>query len=160
HARLLPPRDVYVYRGRIAAIVPAGAAARDAASTVDGAGRVLMPALIDMHAHEDTWNLLLQIAGGVTTSRDMGNDNTRLQEIISQLESGEIVVRASSLAASSRATARTRRAAASASRICRERSTPWTGTRSTATGRSRSTTPSIPSGCRRPPPAHTSTGCA
>ncbi len=44
-----------------------------------------------MHAHEDTWNLLLQIAGGVTTSRDMGNDNTRLQEIISQLDAGEIV---------------------------------------------------------------------
>jgi len=91
HARLLPSRDVYVYRGRIAAIVPAGAAARDAASTVDGAGRVLMPALFDMHAHEDTWNLLLQIAGGVTTSRDMGNDNTRLQQIISQLDAGEII---------------------------------------------------------------------
>ena len=91
NARVLPPQDVYVYRGYIAALFPAGSSARDGASSIEGGGRVLMPALIDMHAHEDTWNLLLQIAGGVTTSRDMGNDNTRLQEIISQLESGEIV---------------------------------------------------------------------
>ena len=91
NARLLPPQDVYVYRGRIAALFPAGSSVRDAAASIEGGGRVLMPALFDMHAHEDTWNLLLQIAGGVTTSRDMGNDNTRLQEIISQLESGEIV---------------------------------------------------------------------
>lgn len=91
HAQLLPARDVYIYRGRIAAVVPAGSTPREAASTIDGANRVLMPALFDMHAHEDTWNLLLQIAGGVTTSRDMGNNNTRLQHIISQLDAGEIV---------------------------------------------------------------------
>src|SRR5207248_11580661 len=89
HATLRTSRNVYVYRGRIAALVPPGAAARDAASTVDGAGRVLMPALFDMHAHEDTWNLLLQIGGGVTTSRDMVNDNTRVQQLISQLDAGE-----------------------------------------------------------------------
>jgi Amidohydrolase family len=91
HARLLPAQDVYVYRGRIAALVPPGSAAREAGSSIDGAGRVLMPALFDMHAHEDTWNMLLQIGGGVTTSRDMGNDNARLQQIISQLDAGEIV---------------------------------------------------------------------
>jgi hypothetical protein len=91
HAHLLPPSDVYVYLGRIGAVVPAGSTARDAASTIDGAGRVLLPALFDMHAHEDPWNLLLQIGGGVTTSRDMGNDNTRLQQIISELDAGEIV---------------------------------------------------------------------
>jgi len=90
NARLLPAQDVYVYRGRIAALYPAGSTAR-AASVIEGGDRVLMLALFDMHAHEDTWNLLLQIAGGVTTSRDMGNDNTRLQEIISQLDAGEIV---------------------------------------------------------------------
>jgi hypothetical protein len=50
-----------------------------------------MPALLDMHAHEDHWNLLLQLAGGVTTSRDMGNDNTRIQKMIAQLDAGEIV---------------------------------------------------------------------
>ena len=91
NARLTPEQDVYVYHGRIAALAPAGSTARDAATTVEGRGRVLMPALFDMHAHEDHWNLLLQIAGGVTTSRDMGNDNTRIQKMIAQLDAGEIV---------------------------------------------------------------------
>jgi len=91
HARLLPAQDVYVYRGHIAALYPAGSTPRDAAMVVDGGGHVLMPALFDMHAHESTWNLLLQIAGGVTTSRDMGNDNTRLQQIITQVDAGDIV---------------------------------------------------------------------
>jgi hypothetical protein len=91
NARLLDARDVYVYRGRIAALYEPNSIAREAATVIDGTGRVLMPALFDMHAHEDPWNLLLQIAGGVTTSRDMGNDNTRLAEIISQVDAGEIV---------------------------------------------------------------------
>jgi hypothetical protein len=91
HAQLLPAQDVYVFRGHIAALYPAGSTPREAGTVIDGSGRVLMPALFDMHAHENTWNLLLQIAGGVTTSRDMGNDNARLQQIILQVDSGEIV---------------------------------------------------------------------
>jgi hypothetical protein len=48
-----------------------------------------MPALFDMHAHEDAWNLVLQIASGVTTSRDMGNNNARLQQIIAEIDAGQ-----------------------------------------------------------------------
>ena len=91
HAKLLPARDVYVYRGRIAALYEPNSTPRGTLTVIEGNGRVLMPALFDMHAHEDTWNLLLQIAGGVTTSRDMGNNNERLQRIISQVNDGEIV---------------------------------------------------------------------
>jgi Amidohydrolase family len=91
HAALSAPRDVYVWRERIAAIYPTGSPARDSATVIEGGGRVLMPALFDMHAHEDAWNMLLQIAGGVTTSRDMGNNNEYLQEIMRQVNSGEIV---------------------------------------------------------------------
>jgi imidazolonepropionase-like amidohydrolase len=91
HAKLLPARDVYVYRGRIAALYEPNSTPRGTQTVIEGNGRVLMPALFDMHAHEDTWNLLLQIAGGVTTSRDMGNNNERLQRIISQVNDGEIV---------------------------------------------------------------------
>ena len=91
HAKLLPARDVYVYRGRIAALYEPSSTPRGTQTVIEGNGRVLMPALFDMHAHEETWNLLLQIAGGVTTSRDMGNNNERLQRIISQVNDGEIV---------------------------------------------------------------------
>jgi hypothetical protein len=91
NARLLPAHDVYVYRGRIAALYEPNSTPRGTQTVIEGAGRVLMPALFDMHAHENTWNLLLQIAGGVTTSRDMGNNNERLQHIITQVNEGEIV---------------------------------------------------------------------
>ncbi len=91
HAKLLPARDVYVYRGRIAALYEPNSTPRGTQTVIEGNGRVLMPALFDMHAHEDPWNLLLQIAGGVTTSRDMGNNNERLQGIITQVNDGEIV---------------------------------------------------------------------
>jgi len=91
HAQLLPAKDVYVNRGRIAALYAAGSKPQGALTEIDGEGKVLMPALFDMHAHEDTWNLLLQIGGGVTTSRDMGNDNTRLRQITDELDASEIV---------------------------------------------------------------------
>lgn len=91
NARLLAPADVYVSGGRIAAIYEAGSTPREAATVIDGAGRVLLPALFDMHTHEDPWNLLLQTAGGVTTSRDMGSDNAALAEIIAQVDRGEFV---------------------------------------------------------------------
>jgi hypothetical protein len=89
HANLLPLQDVYVYRDRIAALYPAGSLPHEAGTVIEGGGRVLMPALFDMHAHEDAWNLVLQIGGGVTTSRDMGNDNASLQQIISEVDAGQ-----------------------------------------------------------------------
>src|SRR5438876_8330164 len=68
HARRLPSRDVYVYRARIAGIVPAGATERDAASTVEGAGRVLIPVLLHLHAHAAPSQQVLQSGVGVPTS--------------------------------------------------------------------------------------------
>jgi hypothetical protein len=85
------PCDVYVARGRIAAIYPAGSKAQEAGASVDCAGQTLMPGLFDMHAHEDAWNSLLQIAGGVTTARDMGNDNPYLAQLMARIEAGELV---------------------------------------------------------------------
>src|SRR4030095_6927276 len=75
------PSDVYVHRGRIAAILPVRPESREPATIIDGSGRYLLPGLFDMHAHEWPWNAMLQIAGGVTTVRDMGNDNKALDEL-------------------------------------------------------------------------------
>ncbi len=83
--------DVYVQDGRIAAIYPAGSTARDAATVIEGAGRALLPGLFDMHAHEDAWNSALQIAGGVTTSRDMANDNAYLADLMADIARGDVV---------------------------------------------------------------------
>jgi hypothetical protein len=90
HARLLPGQhDVYVTGGHIAAIYAVGSQARDAATEIDAHGRVLMPTLFDMHDHEYKWNAVLQIAGGVTTGRDMGNNNAALGDLMSRIDSGE-----------------------------------------------------------------------
>ena len=85
------PSDVYVNDGRIAAIYPANSPARDPATVIDGAGRALLPGLFDMHTHEDAWNSLLQIAGGVTSSRDMGNDNAYLAKLRADIAAGRAI---------------------------------------------------------------------
>jgi hypothetical protein len=85
------PADVYVNDGRIAAIYPAGSPARDPATVIDGAGRALLPGLFDMHTHEDAWNAILQVAGGVTSSRDMGNDNAYLARLKSDIAAGRTI---------------------------------------------------------------------
>ncbi len=89
HARLLPARDVYVYRGRIAAVYPTGSPAREAGVTVDAGGRTLLPGLFDMHAHESATGAPLHVAAGVTTVRDMANDNKFLADLIARIEAGK-----------------------------------------------------------------------
>lgn len=86
-----PPSDVYLHRGRIAALYPAGSAPGNAATVIEGGGRALLPGLFDMHTHESGWNAALQVAGGVTTSRDMGNENPLLEKLTAEIERGEVV---------------------------------------------------------------------
>jgi hypothetical protein len=82
--------DVYVYRGRIASVYPTGTAMQAAGTIIEGKGRTLLASLFDMHSHEDGWNALLQIAGGVTVSRDMGSDNQTLWDLKDRIDAGEI----------------------------------------------------------------------
>jgi hypothetical protein len=86
HARLGPPEDVYVNDGRIAAIYAAGSSAQAAATVIDAGGGALLPGLFDMHDHESRWNAVQQIAGGVTTVRNMGNDNAVLAALKQDIE--------------------------------------------------------------------------
>ncbi|MGO9466604.1 MAG: amidohydrolase family protein [Isosphaeraceae bacterium] len=91
HAQLGPARDVYIHGGRIAALYETGSPAQAAATVLDAGGRALLPALFDMHGHERSWNAVQQIAGGVTTVRDLGNDNTVLAELRRRIDSGETI---------------------------------------------------------------------
>ena len=91
NARLGPAQDVYIHDGRIAALYEAGSPAQGAATVLEAGGRVLLPALFDMHGHETSWNAVQQIAGGVTTVRDLGNDNAVLAELSRRIDSGESV---------------------------------------------------------------------
>ncbi len=90
--KLSAPSTVVVMRGRIAEILPLADATSDPADEVliDGAGGTLVPGLHDMHSHSTLQSGLFYLAAGVTSTRDMGNDNRFLHRLIEQIDSGEI----------------------------------------------------------------------
>jgi hypothetical protein len=85
------PSDVLLESGRIIAISSAGTEKRKADHNVDAAGRVLLPGLFDMHAHIGFWDGGLHLAAGVTTIRDMGNDNETLLQLMAQEQAGTLL---------------------------------------------------------------------
>lgn len=85
------PSDVYVLRGRISAILPAGSPVRGANAEIDAAGRIMLPGLFDMHGHVGRWDGGLNIAAGVTTVRDLGNENAQVQLIIDEVADGKLL---------------------------------------------------------------------
>jgi imidazolonepropionase-like amidohydrolase len=90
-AQLGPPSDVLVRDGRIAAVSPAGRGPARADQVVDAAGRVLLPGLFDMHVHAGRWDGALHLAAGVTTVRDMGNDNTLMGQLVAEERAGTLL---------------------------------------------------------------------
>lgn len=82
------PNDVFVNRGKIAGIFAANSSLEADANVIDGTGRTLLPGLADLHGHTSPWDSLMQIAGGVTLLRDMGNDNKALNELKTQVDTG------------------------------------------------------------------------
>lgn len=80
--------DLLIENGRIVSISGADQEKSAADHIVDAAGRVLLPGLFDMHGHLDAWQGGLHLAAGVTTVRDMGNDNATLQKLIADESEG------------------------------------------------------------------------
>jgi len=91
HATLGVPSDVSLRDGRIVAIAKSGAGKTHADNVIDGNGRVLLPGLFDMHAHFSPWDGGLHMAAGITTIRDMGNDNATLQQLIVDEKAGHLL---------------------------------------------------------------------
>ncbi|MFM9863589.1 MAG: amidohydrolase, partial [Micropepsaceae bacterium] len=83
-ATLRPASNVLLRNGRIVSITTASNRRVKARHIVDAGGRVLLPGLFDMHGHLSQWDGGLNLAAGVTTVRDMGNDNATLQQIMAQ----------------------------------------------------------------------------
>src|SRR5262249_5927738 len=90
HARVLAPsgdrwlaaHTLVVAGDRIAAIGPSAPLAPPAgAAVVDVAGRAILPGLWDSHQHFQPGTGILDIASGVTTGRDMGNEPDELDAL-------------------------------------------------------------------------------
>ena len=92
-ARLGPASDVYVLRGRITAVEPAGSSASNLPgidTEIDAAGRVMLPGLFDMHDHAARSSGGLHLAAGVTTTRDMANNNANLMQVMDEVAAGQL----------------------------------------------------------------------
>lgn len=84
------PVSVVFADGRITGIQPPDAVASPGEASIDGAGGTLMPGLHDMHAHVSLESALLYLAAGVTSVRDMGNDNAFLPDLVRRIAAGEV----------------------------------------------------------------------
>jgi hypothetical protein len=96
--RLVADRTVIVVGDRITAIGDAKTAIPDGAQVIDAHGRTLLPGLWDMHVHLVEGDGLVQLAFGITTVRDLGNDiddlTARVKRFDDGTEVGPRVVRA------------------------------------------------------------------
>jgi imidazolonepropionase-like amidohydrolase len=87
---LTGPHSV-VFRGkRIAGVQAVDAPATPGEVSIDGEGGTLVPGLYEMHAHTGQGGTLLNVVAGVTSSRDMGNDNAVLDALIAAIEAGKV----------------------------------------------------------------------
>jgi imidazolonepropionase-like amidohydrolase len=83
------PVTVVVHRNRIAS-VRAAVPGDETGVAIDGGGGTLIPGLHDMHSHLSGWSALFYLAAGVTTVRDLGNDNARLLDLVRRIDAGEV----------------------------------------------------------------------
>lgn len=60
-----------------------------AATVIDGKGKTLIPGLWDMHVHIGSVDSLLHVANGVTSVRDLANDNDELKALKARVDRGE-----------------------------------------------------------------------
>ena len=87
---LTAPVSVLVSGKTIAAVEPLDTPATPGEVTIDGAGGTLVAGMYEMHGHLGQDDALLNLIAGITTVRDMGNDNAVLARLIDRMDSGEI----------------------------------------------------------------------
>jgi imidazolonepropionase-like amidohydrolase len=74
----------------IAAVEPNDSPATPGETSIDGEGGTLIAGMYEMHAHIGQSDGLLDVAAGITSVRDMGNDNAVLDQLIQQIDSDTI----------------------------------------------------------------------
>ena len=87
---LTQPVSVVMRGKEIAAVESLDSPATRGEVTIDGAGGTLVAGMYEMHAHIGQDGALLNLIAGITTVRDMGNDNAVLDGLIQRMDAGEI----------------------------------------------------------------------
>lgn len=92
HAVMRDDQTVVVSGDHFTAVGPSSSAEVPAdADRIDGTGKTILPGLFDMHAHAQALDGMLNIASGVTTVRDMGNDIDELKHLQDQWQAGTAI---------------------------------------------------------------------
>ena len=84
------PVSVVIHGRHIAGIQPLDAKPSPGEVRIDGEGGTLVAGLHEMHSHTGQGGAILNIAAGITTVRDMGNNNAVLDDLVASIESGRI----------------------------------------------------------------------
>lgn len=79
-----------VFEGNTIQSIDAADSRAENETVIDGAGGTLIAGLYEMHGHLGQNNALLNVAAGITTVRDMGNDDDVLGELINKIKSGRL----------------------------------------------------------------------
>nr|WP_275442735.1 amidohydrolase family protein [Pseudoalteromonas sp. OOF1S-7] len=87
---MLKGQQVLIEQGKIVQVAPTIKLNKQVA-TVNGQGKTLIPGLWDMHGHLSKNTGILNIATGVTSVRDMGNEHQNLMEIQSLFDTGKVL---------------------------------------------------------------------
>ncbi|MBV8516863.1 MAG: amidohydrolase family protein [Acidobacteria bacterium] len=87
--KLSEPTTIVVEGNRIASV--GTPTERNAAELIDAQGKVVLPGLWDMHQHFSEIDGLLDIASGVTSARDLGNDSDTVMDLKQKFESGAAI---------------------------------------------------------------------
>ena len=99
NVRLFDPRtlsltdsvSVLIEQNRIRAVDAVQTQASSDEVFIDGKGGTLVAGMYEMHGHLGQDGALLNVAAGVTSVRDMGNNNEVLSELIDKIQSGRLV---------------------------------------------------------------------
>ena len=83
-------KDVVVYGNRVASVQAANSPTPGGEVVIDGEGGTLVAGMYEMHGHLGQENALLNIAAGVTSVRDMGNENAVLEDLMNRIDAGII----------------------------------------------------------------------
>lgn len=86
---LSPLSTVVVMGDTVTRVIQGDEKTPDDEASIDGAGGTVYPGLHDMHSHTTLNSGLLYLAAGVTSTRDMGNDNGFLLNLLPRIAAGE-----------------------------------------------------------------------
>lgn len=90
--KYVPDQAVLIADGKVAKVGPGGSIAAQGATVIDGRGHTLVPGLWDSHQHVgDDWNLLQNVATGMTNYRSPGSSIEDAQSIFKRRAAGDLL---------------------------------------------------------------------